>query len=63
MIEYQRNSKYGRVAGSQDDYVETTIWYDQKGFDAVITSPGRHQMLSMSFAEFDALNDLLERRE
>jgi len=63
MIHYQRDARFTNIGDNKDDFVEVTMWYSETGFDAVITSKNRYQMLSLTFEEFDALSDLLMRKE
>ena len=63
MMAYQREARFRGIGDSKNEFVEVTMWYSNTGFDAVITSKHRHQMISMTFEEFEALADLIKRKE
>jgi hypothetical protein len=63
MIHYQRNARFTNIGDNKNDFVEVTMWYSDTGFDAVINSNNRNQMLSLSFDEFNTLAALIKDRK
>jgi len=68
-IEYSKRNtifctldKYCHFA-KEDDYIEVTKWSNEEGYDIVISSGSKYQIVSLTLGEIELLNVLLNIKE